>query len=84
MSNKTNYNNVILYKLLSELLGNEVEYIVFDVNCDFTTLCFGVSNSTKLDKCYSVIKTLIAFGIVDVINHSFVDGVHLYNFVFLK
>ena len=84
MSNKSNINNAILHKLLVELLGEDFEYIVFDVNYSYTTLCFGETNVRKFDRCISVVRTLISFGLVDVQKYSVVDGIHLYNLVFKK
>ena len=82
MSNKSNINNAILHKLLIDLLGEDFEFVVFDINRAYTTLCFGDSNVRKFDKCNAVVQTLISFGLVDVQKYSVIDGVHFYNLVF--
>lgn len=82
MSNKSNINNAILHKLLIDLLGEDFEFVVFDINRAYTTLCFGDANVRKFDKCNAVVQTLISFGLVDVQKYSVIDGVHFYNLVF--
>lgn len=78
MNNKLNKNNSVLNNLLLELLGEDIQFIVFDVNIDYTTLIFNDINIRNFDKCQSVIETLISFNIIHVLDYIYKDGLYIY------
>ena len=82
MSNKSIDNNSVLYNLLFELLGEDIESIVFGVLPDYTTIIFNDVDTRKFDKCQSVIETLISFNLVDVIDYFSNDGLYTYYIAF--
>lgn len=49
MSNKNKHNNSVLHNLLLELLGADIEFIVFGVNPDYTTIIFNDINVRTFD-----------------------------------
>lgn len=78
MNNKLNKYNSVLNNLLLELLGEDIQFIVFDVNIDYTTLIFNDVNTRNFDKCQSVIETLIHFNIINVMDYIYKDGLCIY------
>ena len=78
MSNKNNYNNSVLHSLLLELLGADIEFIVFGVCSDYTTIIFNDINVRTFDKCQSVIETLVHFNIINVIDYFSKDGLYTF------
>lgn len=78
MNNKLNKYNSVLNNLLLELLGEDIQFIVFDVNIDYTTLIFNDVNTRNFDKCKSVIETLISFNIIHVLDYTYKDGLYIY------
>ena len=78
MSNKNKHNNSVLHNLLLELLGADIEFIVFGVNPDYTTIIFNDINVRTFDKCQSVIETLLSFNIIHVLDYFCKDGLYTY------
>lgn len=82
MSNKSIDNNSVLYNLLFELLGEDIESIIFDVLPDYTIVIFNDVDTRKFDKCQSVIETLVFFNLINVIDYFSDNGLYTYYIVF--
>ena len=78
MESKSEIHKTILSNVLCGLLQEDFKRVVFDSPLSFS-ICFSRRPVRKYYICISVINTLVAFGLAEIVKHSFVDGYHFYH-----